>query len=317
MYSSIDNQKISSFFPFILKFYQVYSIIIKPLNWSNIMKVAVTAASGNLGKAIIDQLIKQLPKDQIIGIARTPEKANELGIEIRKGDYSNKKDFLEALKGVDTVLVVSGMDAPNKRIIQHRGIIEAAKEVDVQKIVYTSIIGVDKGNAFSLIVNSNRQTEKDVQASGLNWVIGRNGLYIEPDIEYLGNYIKDGKIANCAADGKCSYTTRDELAYAYTQMILDDRHNSKIYNLVGDPITQQELTDYINRAFGTNLIYQSMSIEDYIEQRKAELGEFLGTIIGGIYTGIRNGDAEIESNFKEAAGREHISWEKYFSGLSK
>ena len=201
------------------------------------MRVAVTAASGSLGKAIIRQLLKQLPSEQVIGVARTVEKAKDLGVEIRNGDYSIKEQFVEAFKGVDTVLIVSGMEAPDKRIIQHKGIIDAAIEVGVKKIVYTSIIGSDKGNAFSPIVASNRQTEKDVQNSGLNWVIGRNGLYIEPDIEYIENYKKDGKITNCADNGKCSYTTRDELAFAYSQMIIGDNHNGHIYNLAGTPIT--------------------------------------------------------------------------------
>ena len=279
------------------------------------MKVAVTAASGNLGRAIINSLLKQLPNDQIIGIARTVEKAKDLGVEIRKGDYNNKADFVEALKGIDTVLIVSGMDAPDKRIKQHKGIIEAAKEAGVKKIVYTSIIGSEEGNSFSPIVASNRQTEKDVMASGLNWVIGRNGLYIEPDIEYIDTYKKDGKIANCAGGGKCSYTTRDELAFVYGQMILGEKHNGNIYNLGGTPITQQELTQYMNEAFGTKLFYESMSVEDYLAERKNKLGDFMGTIIAGIYTGIRNGDTVIESDFAKAAGREHISWESYFSEI--
>lgn len=279
------------------------------------MKVAVTAASGNLGRAIVKSLLKQLPNNQIIGIARTVEKAEDLGIAIKKGDYNKKTDFIEALKGVDAVLIVSGMDAPDKRIVQHKGIIEAAKEAGVKKIVYTSIVGADEGNAFSPIVASNRKTEKDVRESGVNWVIGRNGLYIEPDIEYIETYKKEGIIANCAADGKCSYTTRDELAYAYSQMVLDDKHNGQTYNLGGTPITQQELTNYMNNLFRTDLVYQSMSIEDYIAQRKAALGDFIGSVIGGIYTGIRNGNAEIDSDYEKAAGRKHISWEDYFSNL--
>lgn len=279
------------------------------------MKVAVTAASGNLGRAIINSLLTQLPNDQIIGIARTIEKAKDLGVEIRKGDYNNKSDYVKALKGIDTVLIVSGMDAPDKRIIQHKGIIDAAKDAGVKKIVYTSIIGAEKGNAFSPIVASNRQTEKEIKESGLNWAIGRNGLYIEPDIEYIDTYKKDGKIANCAADGKCSYTTRDELAYAYSQMILNDKHNGNTYNLGGTPITQKDLAEYMNEALGTNLVYETMSVKEYIAERKAALGDFLGTVIGGIYTGIRNGDMAVNSDYEQAAGRKHISWEKYFSEL--
>lgn len=39
------------------------------------MKIAVTSASGQLGSAIVKQLIEEIGKEQVIGIARTPKKA--------------------------------------------------------------------------------------------------------------------------------------------------------------------------------------------------------------------------------------------------
>ena len=274
------------------------------------MKIAVTTASGNLGKAIINHLKQEVGAENIIGIARTPEKALSLGVEIRKGDYNNKEDFNKALKDIDAVLLVSGMDHPDKRIQQHRNVIDAAKDNGVQKIVYTSIVGADEGNAFSPIVASNRQTEEDIRNAGMLWAIGRNGLYLEPDLEYIETYKKDGAIVNCAADGKCGYTSRQELAFAYFQLLIDDSLNGKIYNLFGEPITQQQLTKSINKAFNTNLEYKSTSVEEYVKERQAALGEFLGTVIGGIYEGIKTGKFAGESDFFEVAGRSHKSIEE-------
>ena len=70
---------------------------------------------------------------------------------------------------------------------------------------------------------------------------------------------------------------------------------------------------YMNDAFGTNLVYESISVEDYLNERQAELGEFLGTVISGIYAGIRNGSMDVVSDFDNAAGRPHISWQDYFA----
>jgi len=280
------------------------------------MKIAVTAASGQLGAAIIKQLINGIGKENVIGIARTPAKAEHLGVEIRKGDYSSNAEFVAALQGVDVVLIVSGMDAPDKRIGQHQNIINAAKEAGVRKIVYTSIIGEDGQSSFDAIVKSNRQTEKDITESGLEWSIGRNGLYIEPDLEYIENYRKEGKVANCAGEGLCSYTTRDELAYAYTQIILHDNSNGKIFNLAGNAITQQQLAGYLNLAFGTTLVYEEMTPEAYLEFQQKANGEFLGTVIAGIYTKIRNGEFNINSDYEAAAGRKHVGWDDYFGNLS-
>lgn len=271
------------------------------------MKIAVTTASGNLGSAIINRLKQEIGAENVIGIARTPEKATGLGVEIRKGDYNNKEEFISALQGVDAVLLVSGMDHPEKRIEQHRNVIEAAKENGVNKIVYTSIYGAEEGNAFSPIVASNRQTEEDIKDSGLQWAIGRNGIYIEPDLEYIETYKKEGGIINCAADGKCGYTSRTELAYAYYKLLIDDELQGKTYNLFGEPITQQQLTNAINEAYNLNLPYKSITVEAYVKERQAALGDFLGTVIGGIYEGIRTNKYNGQSDFATIANRPHKS----------
>jgi NAD(P)H dehydrogenase (quinone) len=186
----------------------------------------------------------------------------------------------------------------------------------VRKIVYTSIQGVEEGTAFSAVVQSNRQTEADVAASGLDYAIGRNGIYIEPDVEYIESYKARGEIANSAGAGKCGYTTRSELAHAYAKLLTNDDHNGQTVNLYGPQITQSQLVGYLNGAFGTNLAYREMTPEEFIADRTAELGEFIGPIIGGIYEGIRLGIYDAPSDFEAVAGRPHQSWEDYFYSLN-
>lgn len=269
------------------------------------MKIAVTAANGNLGAAIVKELKTQIGAENVIAIARSPKKAEFLGVEVRKGDYDSYTDFESALKGVDKILVVSGMDTPKKRIQQHRNIIKAAEANSLNKIVYTSIVGNTTNTAFDPIINSNRQTERDIEASKLNWAIGRNGLYIEPDLEYIEQYKTKGCIWNSAGDGKCAYTSREELANAYVQMLLNDSIKYNVYNLAATPITQQELANEINKTYSTKLTYKQLSSEEYLEERKAELGNFIGTVVSGIYDGINNGSFNVASDYEKVMNRKH------------
>ena len=208
---------------------------------------------------------------------------------------------------MDALLLVSGNGAPEKRIPLHRNVIQAAKAAGVQKIVYTSILGEGGGHSFMPIVNSNRQTEADIRESGLNWVIGRNGIYLEPDLEYMDTYVKEGGISNSAGDGKCGYTSREELGYAYAQLLLGNHADQQTLALLGNPITQAELADYLNQGYGTQLSYTPLSVEAYLEDRKAALGDFMAIIISGIYNAIRGGAFDVESDFEKAAGRPHAS----------
>jgi NAD(P)H dehydrogenase (quinone) len=126
-------------------------------------------------------------------------------------------------------------------------------------------------------------------------------------LEYINTYVKEGEIRNCAEEGKCAYTSREDLGYAYTKMLLEEKHNGNTYNLVGEAITQNQLTDYINQFFATKLSFNSVSVEAYKVERIAELGSFIGTVIAGIYEGIKEGANDVPSDFEKAAGRSHSS----------
>ena len=280
------------------------------------MTYAITAVSGQLGREIALKLIDKVGSENVMGLARTPARVEGLGIEVRAGDYDKPDELRASLQGIDALVLVSGMAPPKDRIQQHSNVIEAAREAGVRKIVYTSIQGPDEGTAFSPVVQSNRQTEADIRASGLDWAIGRNGIYIEPDVEYIDSYRTKGEIANSAGDGKCGYTTRSELAHAYTALVTQDDLNGQTVDLNGVPITQEQLAGYLNLAFGTHLTYRAMSSADFVADRTADLGDFIGPIIGGIYDGIRHGTYDRSGDFETVMGRPHQSWEDYFSALA-
>lgn len=279
------------------------------------MTYAVTAVSGQLGAEIARKLIALPGGARVIGLARTPARVTDLGIEVRPGDYDQPEQLQTSLTGVDALVIVSGMAPPEGRIQQHRNVIEAARAAGVKKLVYTSIEGPEESTLFSPVVQSNRQTEADIRASGLDWAIGRNGIYIEPDVDYIDSYKSRGEIANSAGQGRCGYTTRAELAHAYAALLTRDDLNGGTFDLNGPPITQAELAGYLNRTFGTNLTYREMTPEDFVADRSAELGDFIGPIIGGIYQGIRQGIYDRPGDYAAVTGRPHQSWDEYFSTL--
>ena len=90
-------------------------------------------------------------------------------------------------------------------------------------------------------------------------------------------------------------------------MLLHDEHNGQTYNLTGEPITQTELAELINQVFSTNLKFNSVPVDIYKKERTAALGDFIGTVVAGIYNGIRMGVHDVPSDFKKATGRTHKS----------
>ncbi|WP_211907395.1 hypothetical protein [Pikeienuella piscinae] len=134
-------------------------------------------------------------------------------------------------------------------------------------------------------------------------MIGRNGIFIEPDVEFIDNYRKAGESANCAGNDECGYTRRPELTQAYARRLTEPRLNGHTYILYGEPLTHAECARHMNRAFDADPHYRPMSVEDCRADRVAELGDFIGSVIAGIYRSSRDGALDNPSDFTTAAGR--------------
>ena len=68
------------------------------------MKIAVSAASGRLGHAIISELITITEIENIVAIVRDPAKLKIGQIETRVADYQSLEEMDAALQGIDTLL---------------------------------------------------------------------------------------------------------------------------------------------------------------------------------------------------------------------
>jgi NAD(P)H dehydrogenase (quinone) len=269
------------------------------------MKIGVTAASGRLGKEILDALVNETGAADVVGIARSPEKIGVPGIETRKADYLSPTDLIDALAGIDTVVLISAPTGPEDRVAMHRNVIQAAKQSGVRKMLFTSVIGngKEKDTWYGPTREINRQTEADLMQSGLEWVIGRNGLYLELDIAHIVNAAAEGVFRNSGGDGPCCYISRPELAAAWAKLATGDAHNGKIYNLVGQSKTQAELVDLVNRHYGLNVAYEAISDQSYFDKVQSARGEIVARMITGCYQSIRVGGFDVESDYEEAAGR--------------
>lgn len=271
------------------------------------MKIGVTAASGQLGTLILQELISTIGAANVVGIARDTDKISISGIETRSADYADASTWPEALEGIDTVVLVSSPMGPYDRVQMHWNVIEGGALCGVRKMLYTSVIGNGKeaGTLYAPVAEVNRQAEKHLQDSGMDWVIPRNGLYMDIDIGHILNADKSGGVfRNNAGDGRCGYISRDELAFATAKLVLDESANGKIFNLVGECHTQQELVDAVNEVCGTNVRYDAISDDENFAKLEPARGELVARMLTGCYQCIREGAYDVPSDFEAATGRQ-------------
>src|SRR5215216_2610669 len=104
--------------------------------------ILVTGATGHLGNAGIQSLLaKGVPANEITALVRDKNKAanlSELGVHLKTGNYNDYESLVKALEGVDKIFLISSNDMTSDPLIQHKNVINAAKENGVQHIVYIS-----------------------------------------------------------------------------------------------------------------------------------------------------------------------------------
>jgi NAD(P)H dehydrogenase (quinone) len=275
------------------------------------MQIAVTAASGRLGHATLKALGARTNPANITAIARDPARIDVPDIGKRAGDYDSIEKMVTALEGIDTVVMISAPAVTGTdRIRMHRNVIEAAKRAGVRKVIYTSVIGGSGADdtRFAKSQQLNRQAEADLAESGLEWIIARNGLYLELDLGHIILANESGVYRNNGGDGRCGYISIDELGYATAALATSDACNGRILNLTSENKTQAELVELVNEVFGLQVRYEPITVEQNVEkflanEKIAARGDEVVNMLTGCFECIANGAFDVPCDFTAAAGR--------------
>ncbi|MFF4913603.1 NAD(P)H-binding protein [Streptomyces tendae] len=185
--------------------------------------IVVTGATGGLGGATVEHLLKRVPADEIGVSVRDTAKARHLadrGVRVRQGSYEDPAALRESFAGAEQVLLVSGNDPAADIVGLHRDAVEAAVAAGVRRIVYTSQQGAVPGNPYPPS-HFHIATEAILADSEVAWTALRNGAYGPLD-QVLGPWRRTGVIAQ-PQDGPVPYTDRDDIAEATAVVLAGDR----------------------------------------------------------------------------------------------
>ncbi len=191
-------------------------------------------STGQLGRLVIDALLKRVDAKKLVALVRDPLKAQNYsakGINVRQADYSQPETLKRALIGVERLLLVSSSEV-GQRSAQHRAVIDAAKVVGVQLLAYTSLLHADK-STLGLAVE-HRDTEQELAESGLNYVLLRNGWYSKNYTASVPPAVEHGAILGSAQDGRISSAGRADYADAAAIVLTSEGQAGKVHELAGD-----------------------------------------------------------------------------------
>jgi len=274
--------------------------------------IAVTGATGQLGRIVIDALLKKVPAGEIVAAVRTPAKAADLaalGVIVRQADYGQPETLEAAFAGVDKLLLISGSEV-GQREAQHKAVIEAARAAGVGFIAYTSLLHADT-SPLGLGVE-HRATEALLKASGIPFALLRNGWYSENYAASIPPALAHHAFIGAAGEGRIASAARQDYAEAAAEVMTREDQAGKVYELAGDDsYTLAQFAAEIAAQSGEKVDYVNISQSEFAAALKnAGLPEGLAEMLADSDAGAEKGGLFDDSRqLSQLIGRPTTTWQ--------
>ncbi|RIV68743.1 SDR family oxidoreductase [Flagellimonas aequoris] len=264
-------------------------------------KILITGATGGLGGTTASFLKGKVPAGDIAVLVRNVEsdKAKELetqGFELRSGDYDNYESLEKAFKGIDVLYFVSASDI-NKRVPQHKNVVDAAQKAGVKHILYTSTVrkDVSKDAPLHVVVDAHVKTENWILESGLKYTILRHNLYGEVIPMFLGErsqLLQSKTIYLPTSNGKTNFVPRADFAEAEANILANAaEYENRILEFNGSEETSfEDVSKILSEIVKEPIAYVSPEINEFKQtmasyQLPTEIIELLSMFSLGIANG--------------------------------
>ena len=266
--------------------------------------VAITGVTGAIGGEVVRLLAGADLRLDLRLLARDPSRAPDVDTDVRRCDYADRTSGVEALRGVDTLLMVSASESADRRS-QHRTLVGAAAEAGVRRIVYTSFAGAAEDATFTL-GRDHHDTEAAIRASGMEHTFLRDNFYLDV-LPLFADH--EGVIRGPAGEGRVAAVARADVAAVAAAVLRDPAaHAGAAYELSGpEALTMTEVAERAGRVLGRDLRFVDETVEEAWESRRAaypdepdwQLEAWVST-----YTAIADGScAQVTDAVERVTGR--------------
>jgi NAD(P)H dehydrogenase (quinone) len=278
--------------------------------------ILVTGATGQLGAAVIKTLLEKTSATQVAALVRDESKASDLkekGVDIRVGSYDDTASLDRAMQGIEKVLLIAGTDEEN-RLQQHQNVVDAAKKAGVQCIAYTSRSLKDRNTLVNQLMLGHFQTEDYIKASGLNYILFHNVLYMDTLPQFVGSEkVFETGIYLPTGDGRVPFALRSEMGEAIAYVLLESDFNNQIYKLTGsERYSFDDVAATLSDLSGKKVRYtpaEKSAFETQMKERGTP--ETMVQKVVGFLTDIKNGqEEEISPDLENLLRRQPASLKK-------
>jgi len=229
--------------------------------------ILVTAATGKVGREVVDLLIKK--GEKVAAVSRNPVAAMlPTGALAVSGDPSRPATLTSALRGVRAVFLNPAAVGDSTA-----DLLSLARQRGVERVVLLSALTVQYGGGERRFADRFKAQEDAVKASGLRWTLLRCSDFAANTLAWAPQIRFTRLVRGAYGDAATSPIHERDVAAVAACALLDCEHAGHAYALTGpQSLSQRDKVRLIGQALGTELLWKEIAPE---QVRRAMLAQGL------------------------------------------
>ena len=230
--------------------------------------ILVTGASGNVGKAVLNEVARSGAKHKAMHRSANEAAQAPGGTQAVVADFAQKETLAPALRDVDAVYLVC---SPIPDLVQlETNMIDACRTAGVKHIVLNSALGA--GDYSKSYPSWHRKVEDKLKSTGMSFTILRPNSFHQNVVAFFAPSIRaQGVFYSSMRDARVSFLDVRDIAVVAAKALEAGEHSGKTYELNGpEALTYAELAQKISKHAGRAVQYVDIPVEP---QRKAMLDQ--------------------------------------------
>lgn len=272
--------------------------------------ILVTGATGTVGSETIKAL-KTKTVDFKAGSRQVGPARAQLGVETVAWDWDQPQGFAEALRGVDTLFLLTPAGTL-KELDDGLAAVDAAQAAGVKKIVKLSAIGVESNPA-----SPHRQIELAIERGPFQWVFLRPSFFMQNLAEGMLADVKAGVLALPTGDSKTGFIDAGDIGAVAAETLTRPDWDGQGLTLTGpQALSWGQVAATLTQALGRPVRHDDIAPEAFksrllVAGLPGHYAEFMTTLYGFVKAGYV---ATVTDAVKQVLGREPGDLAHYAQG---
>lgn len=268
-------------------------------------QVLVTGATGNVGSGVVRELREH--GLAVRAFVRDAGKAAAMlgsGVEIVTGDFGDAASVGRAMAGVDGVFLACANDP--RQVAFETGVIDAAREAGVTRLVKLSALGAEIGSPVAFW-DWHGRIEAHLKASGIPAVVLRPTFNMTNLFGSAESIRQAGSLFVPAEGARVAMIDPGDIAAVAAVTLTEETHDGRIYTLTGpEAITFAQVAADLAAVAGK--LVQFVPVPDEAARQGligSGMPEFVADQIIAIFGYLRRGEQDRTSSIvRNLTGRE-------------